>query len=195
MNGVSSDAARTLLTPAQYLAAERVSDVKHEFLHGDVFAMAGGSYRHSLIAANIVRHLGNALEARPCAVHTSDMRVRAGDLYTYPDVTVLCGEPRFEDERRDTLLNPNVIFEVLSDSTESYDRGRKFEQYRTVPSLFEVVLVSQAEIHVEHFARQPDGSWRLREVRAGQRLELPALGCELSVDDIYRKVFDVAGEA
>ena len=192
---MSSDAAaRTRLTAAQYLAAERASVEKHEFLRGDVFAMAGGSYRHALIAANIVRHLGNALEAGPCTVLTSDMRVRAGDLYTYPNVTVVCGEALFEDDRHDTVLNPRVIFEVLSDSTESYDRGKKFEHYRTVASLAEVLLVSQGQIHVEHFERQADGSWRLREYRAGQRLALSALGCELAIDDIYRKAFDAPGE-
>lgn len=181
-------------TPEEYLARERASETKHEFFRGQVFAMAGGTHEHNLVAANLVRELGNALRRHPCLVYASDMRVKveATGLYTYPDVTVLCGAPRFEDAARDTLLNPQVIFEVLSDSTESYDRGRKFEHYRKIPSLAEVALVSQHEVLVEHYARQADGAWVLREYGAGQRLPLPALGCEIEVEEIYSKVWGLA---
>ncbi|MEK6608712.1 MAG: Uma2 family endonuclease [Myxococcota bacterium] len=187
----SGPAARAKVRPEEYLAMERASAERHEYFQGDVFAMAGGSRAHSLIGANIVVALSNALRDRPCEVHGSDMRVKieATGLYTYPDATVVCGQARLEDAVGDTLMNPLAIFEVLSDSTESYDRGRKFEQYRTVPSLAAVVLVSQKQPHVEHFARQTDGSWTLREARAGQNLHLPALGCEVAVDALYLKVF------
>jgi len=172
---------------------ERASPVRHEFFRGEIFAMAGASRQHNLIVTNIVREISSALRDRPCEVYPSDMRVKAEatGLYAYPDVTVVCGSPRLEDEHGDTLCNPLVLFEVLSDSTESFDRGGKFEQYRTIPGLAEVVFVSQKEAHVEHFERQADGSWRLREYRAGQRLVLPAPGCEVAVDDLYLKVFDV----
>lgn len=194
---MSSDAAaRSRLAPAEYLATERASPDRHQYLDGQVFAMAGGSPRHALIAANVVRVLGNALLDGPCQVYTSDLRVKieATGLYTYPDATVVCGPPELVADGGDTLLNPRVLVEVLSASTESYDRGKKFEHYRTLPSLAEYLLVAQSEVHVEHFERQADGSWRLREYRAGQRLPLPALDCELAVDDFYRKAFGAPGD-
>ena len=194
---MSSDrAARKRFTPSEYLIMERASPVRHEFFRGEAFAMAGASHQHNLIVANTVGALWSALRDRPCEVYPSDMRVKveATGLYAYPDVTVVCGPPRLEDEHGDTLLNPLVLVEVLSDSTESFDRGGKFEQYRTIPSLAEVVFVSQKEAHVEHFERQADGSWRLREYRAGQRLVLPAPGCEVAVDDLYLRVFPAPAE-
>ena len=191
---VSSDAAtRERFTGPEYLAMERASPVRHEFFRGVAFAMAGASRQHNLIVANVVGEFRSVLRDRPCEVYPSDMRLKAEatGLYAYPDVTVVRGPPRLEDEHGDTLCNPSVLFEVLSDSTESFDRGAKFEQYRTIPSLAEVVFLSQKEAHVEHFERQSDGSWRLREFRGGDRLPLPLLACEVAVDDLYLKVFTV----
>lgn len=184
-------APRRWMTPEEYLAFERSSAEKHELAGGELFAMAGASREHNLVVANVVRELGNALRARPCDVYPSDMRIfiPATGRYTYPDASVVCGEPRFADDHRDTLLNPKVLVEVLSDATEAYDRGDKFAQYRTIDSLCDYVLLSQKRALVEHYRRQPDGTWVLREARPGARLALDSVGCELSVDELYLKVF------
>lgn len=183
-------AQKQTLTPAEYLAAERSSPLKHEYCDGEVFAMAGASEAHNLIVANVVGEMRSALRQRPCKVYPSDMRVKvpATGLYTYPDASITCDRPQFEDDEDDTLLNPQVIFEVLSDSTEDYDRGTKFKNYRSIPSLRDYVLVSQREVLVEHFVRQADGSWLLREYRTGARVELTATGCAVEVDELYLKV-------
>lgn len=183
---------KKIWTPEEYLAWERASPEKHAFYRGEVFAMAGASREHNLIVGNIVRLLGNALLDRPCESYPSDMRVRiqATELYTYPDATALCQRPAFEDREADTLTNPEVIFEVLSESTEAYDRGDKFDQYRSIPSFNEYVLVSQDKILVEHFVRQGDGTWNLRLLRNGDSLTLPSLRCALVVEEMYRKVFE-----
>ena len=129
-----SSPARRLLSPAEYLAGERASSVRHEFFAGELFAMAGASWEHSLIKDNLARELGNRLLDGDCRVVTSDLRVKvdATGLYTYPDILVVCGEPAFEDQQFDTLLNPRVLVEVLSETTEKYDRGTKFRHYRQV---------------------------------------------------------------
>jgi Uma2 family endonuclease len=121
------------------------------------------------------------------------VKIEASERYTYADVAVVCGTPRFDDGRRDTLLNPSVLFEVLSDSTESYDRGEKFAHYRTIPSLTDYVLLSQKQVLVEHFQRQDDGGWLLRALGPGDSLALPSIGCEVAVDGFYRKVFEERG--
>ena len=182
---------RTGITAEEYLELERAAEDRHELLDGEMFAMAGGTEEHSLIGANICSELRAALRSKPCKVFTSDMRIRieAMSRYTYADVTVVCGPSLFVDEKRDILLNPTAIFEVLSDSTESYDRGEKFAGYRTLPSLQEYVLASQKRELVEHFHRQADGSWLLRVCGAGESVSLPSLACELAVDEIYLKVF------
>lgn len=172
-----------------YVAAERAGRNKHELVAGEVFAMAGGSRAHSLVAVNVARVLANVLAERPCLVFNSDMRVKTGDATgTYPDVSALCATPLFSDEVEDELLNPSVIVEVLSDSTEAYDRGEKFEHYRTVASLSDYVLVSSSRMHIELFTRQPDGSWSLHVFGPGQQVPLRSLECELSVDDAFHKV-------
>jgi Uma2 family endonuclease len=186
---MSTAASKTRLTPAQYLQLERRSETRHEFFHGEMFAMAGASWEHSLIAGNLSRAIGNQFRDRPCAVHQSDMRVLvdATGLYTYPDVVALCGEPRFEDSRVDTLLNPAVIVEVLSESTEAYDRGRKFDHYRRIESLREYVLVAQDRVHVEHFARRGE-QWLLTVYRrAEDRIALESIGCAVLLSEIYAK--------
>jgi Uma2 family endonuclease len=153
--------------------------------------MAGGSRRHARLAANLLRDLGNQLRGGRCEIYTSDMRVWVGatGLYTYPDVTVVCGQPQLADEHGDTLLNPTFIAEVLSPTTEGYDRGRKFEHYRTIPSLSEYLLVAQDRIHVDLYTRQPDGRWILSEAgRLEDSLELRSIECRLSLADLYEKV-------
>jgi Uma2 family endonuclease len=178
-------------TAETYLAWERLQPTKHAFFDGEVFAMAGATREHNLLVLNVGAELRSALRSRPCEVYPSDMRVKvpATGLYTYPDDVVVCGKAEFEDDKLDTLLNPKVLVEVLSESSEAYDRGKKFEQYRSIPSFTEYLLMAQDRVHVEHFSRQGDGAWLLREGRAGGRIELPTLGCELLVDDVYLKVF------
>jgi Uma2 family endonuclease len=190
-------AEKRAITPAEYLALERSSPEKHEYCDGEIFAMAGASEAHDLIVANVVGELRAALRHRPCKVYPSDMRLKvpATGLYTYPDASALCGLAELEDTEVDTLLNPAVIVEVLSASTEDYDRGTKFKNYRSIPSFREYVVVSQAEVLVEHHVRQADGSWLMREHRAGERFELAALGCGLAVDELYLKVLGAGSAA
>ena len=179
------------LTPAEYLAGERKREYKSEYWNGELYAMAGASERHNLITTNVVIELGTQLRGRSCKVYPSDMRVqiKVTGLYTYPDVVVVCGKPRFEDEDNDTLLNPTVLVEVLSKSTETYDRGKKFENYRTLDSLTEYVMIAQDRVHVEHYVRQLDNQWLLSEAKALQDvIELPTIQCTLALADVYDKV-------
>lgn len=189
-------AEKRVWTPAEYLAWERTQPEKHAYYRGEVFAMAGASREHNLIVANVVALLVGALRDRPCEAYPSDMRVfiPTTGLYTYPDVSVVCGRPEFEDSKGDTLLNPLVVFEVLSDSTEAYDRGEKFENYRSIPSFREYVLVSQNRALVDHFVRQPDGSWLMRTRRAGETLDLASADCSFAVDDLYLKALEAAAD-
>ncbi len=182
---------KRLLTPEEYLAKERKAQYKSEYYDGEMFAMLGASREHNLIAGNVNGEARNQLRGRPCEVYQSDMRVKVSrtGLYTYPDVVIVCGEPRFEDAEVDTLLNPTVIFEVLSESTEGYDRGKKSEHYRRISSLREYVLIAQDRCHVERFTRQPDDRWTLWETDDLQAvLELPSVGCELNLTEIYARV-------
>src|SRR3989442_7543846 len=149
------------LNPGQYLTLDRRAEFRSEYVDGDMVAMSGGSREHNLIVTNLVRELSFQLKGRPCEVYPSNMRVKvsATGLYTYPDVVVVCGEPKFEDENVDTLINPTLIAEVLSDSTEAYDRGAKFGHYRKVDSLTEYLLVAQKEPRIEQYVRQAAGPW------------------------------------
>jgi Uma2 family endonuclease len=179
-----------LLTPAEYLEIERKSEIKHEYINGRMYAMPGVSRRHSLIAGNIFAAIQFEFRDRPCEVHMADLRLKVDPtgLYTYTDIAAVCGEARFEDIHTDTLLNPSVVVEVLSDSTESYDRGKKFEHYRRLESLQEYVLVAQNEMHIEHFVRNGD-QWLLSELSDPKdRLRLPSIACEIILIDIYAKV-------
>lgn len=179
------------LTPQEYLGVERAAEVKSEYLNGEMFAMSGANEWHELIKSNVSATVHGQFKGRPCKVYSSDMRVSvsATGLYTYPDVVALCGEARFEDDKRDTLLNPAVVFEVLSRTTEAYDRGAKFAHYRRVESIVEYVLIAQDRVSVEHFTRQPDGSWTFVE-RNGldDVLDLPAVGARITLSDIYDRV-------
>ncbi len=180
------------LSAEEYLALERQSEGKHEFLGGEVFAMGGATRRHNLIALHTAAALLSQLRGRSCEVYMGDMRIRvdATGLYTYPDVVVVCGKPQLEGAELDTLVNPTLIVEVLSPSTEGYDRGKKFAHYRTIESLAEVVFISQERVEVERFSRQPDGDWLLHAAdRLEDRLPLPAIRCELPLATIYERVF------
>jgi len=184
-----SSQPKSCLSPQEYLKFERTSDVRHEYFAGEIFAMSGASFRHNLIATNLTRELSGKLG--DCTVVSSDMRVKveAPRLYTYPDVIVVCDEPRFEDDQLDTLLNPSLIVEILSKSTAEYDRGEKFEKYRKLESLKAYVLVSQYRAHVEQFVRQADGRWLLSEATGlDATIELPTVDCRLPLAEIYAKV-------
>lgn len=182
--------AEKLFTPAEYLAMERRAEYKSEYINGQIFAMAGASRAHNLITWNIARELGSQLKNRPCEAYVAGMRVKvdATGLYTYPDAVVVCGDIRLEDTHNDTLLNPTVIVEVLSPSTESYDRGEKFAHYRRLPSLREYLLVAQDRMRVEHYLRG-DEHWILTELNEPEALlELPTIDCGVLLKDIYDKV-------
>ena len=181
----------TFLTPEQYLEIERKAEFKSEYYQGEMFAMAGAKEAHNLVIWNLARELGQQLRQRPCRAYLADMRVRvsATGLYTYPDVVAVCGEPQFLDDQRDTLLNPNLIVEVLSPSTELYDRVRKFEHYRSLESVSEYLLVSSERVSAELYTRQPDGRWLLTTVsRMEDSLDLQSAGAHLALADLYEKV-------
>ena len=181
---------KTRYTLQEYLDLERSGEARHEFLDGEVFAMGGASWSHGVIVSNLVRRLGNQLEGRDCQVMSSDLRVKVSiaGLYTYPDITVVCGKPQLE-QPGDTLLNPQAIVEVLSDSTEAYDRGKKFEHYRAVESLTDYLLVSQNEVLVEHYSRQPDGRWIYSAAnKVADSVPVATLDCVLSLAEVYDNV-------
>jgi len=184
------------LTPEQYLELDRASEFRNEYYNGRMYAMSGGTHRHAIVIGNLSRELGNALKKRPCLVTSSDVRVRVGPegLYAYPDLAIVCGEPEYIDGRKDTLINPALIVEVLSPSTEGYDRGFKSAQYRTVESLEEYALVSQTEPRVEVFRRQPGGHWLLSEfVGLGSVCQFESVEASVPLAEIYNKVtFDAA---
>ena len=182
---------KPFLSAKDYLASERASKTKHEYYAGQVYAMAGTSERHNTLAGNTFASLHSQLRRRPCNIYPSDMRVKVSPmgLYTYPDISVVCGAAQFEDSRRDTLLNPTVLVEVLSPSTENYDRGQKFQRYRALSSLAEYVLIAQDAMHVEHYARQPDGRWLLTEADGPESaIHLASIACDLALADVYEKV-------
>jgi Uma2 family endonuclease len=185
-----SSQPKTYLTPEEYLAAERRNEFKSEYIDGEMVAMTGASRKHNLIAINIAGGLHHQLRGRPREAYMSEMRVRIPSRrYTYPDLVVVCGEPQFEDDYLDTLLNPTLIIEVLSESTERYDRGRKFGFYRAVESLAEYVLIAQDEYRIEQYAKQPDGRWLLTDHRSPEdSVELASIQCTLSLLEVYEKV-------
>jgi Uma2 family endonuclease len=187
---MSSIAARTYLTPEEYIVAERKASLKSEYLSGEIVAMSGASDTHNLITMNTSMGLYNQLIEQGCRVYASDMRVgiSTGVSYFYPDIAVTCDKPRFEDDVFDTLINPQVIIEVLSDSTANYDRGEKFRRYRQLESLQEYLLISQDQVHVEHYLRQGK-QWVLSEFSALENmLPLTSIGAKLSLNQIYRFV-------
>jgi Uma2 family endonuclease len=182
---------KTFLTPEEYLAIERKAEYKSEYFNGEMFAMAGASEPHVSIVANVMYLLVGQLRGRPCKAYSTDLRLQVSPtgLYTYPDVVVVCGQPQFADAELDMILNPTLIVEVLSDSTQDYDRGGKFEQYRSLSSFSEYVLVAQDRCHVEHFVRQPDNRWLLSETnKIGDTIHLSSIDCTLALLEVYDKV-------
>lgn len=179
------------VSPEEYLERERQAETKSEYIAGEIVAMAGATRAHAVIAMNLGASLHGQLRGRRCEVTASDTRVKIENagVYTYPDVVVCCGDTRMEDCEQDTLLNPTVVIEVLSPSTEGYDRGEKFFYYRQLESLADYLLVSQAEMRVEHYARQPNGLWLLSDVTGPEgTVEIPSIDCRLSLADVYDRV-------
>jgi Uma2 family endonuclease len=179
------------LTPEEYLEIERAADFKSEYYAGRMYAMSGGSYGHGRIILNLGGKLNAELENGPCGVIANDLRVRVSHrgLYTYPDIVVVCREPEFADDRPDTLLNPTFLAEVLSPSTEAYDRGFKSAQYRKIEALQEYALVSQTEPRLEVFRRQPAGGWLLSEFIGLEGIcRFDSLNCEITLAKIYAKI-------
>lgn len=180
------------LTPAEYLAFERrQTDAKHEYYNGDITMMAGASLAHNRIMGNTFAALHAQLRGSECSVFPSDMRIHipATNLYTYPDISALCSEPQLEDDEQDILINPSVIIEVLSESTEAYDRGAKFDHYRSIESLQTYVLIAQDKPQVEVFQRQDTGEWLLSVIKGLEAsVTLTAIGCEFALADVYERV-------
>ncbi len=178
-------------TPEEYLNMEREAEYKSEYFNGEIFAMSGASRRHNLISLNIAAAFHRQLRNRGCEVYMNDMRVKVSctGLYTYPDVAVVCDLPQFDDTQNDTLLNPAVLVEVLSKSTEGYDRGTKFEMYRKLDSLAEYLMIHQDKYHAEHYIRQPGNQWLFSEyINPEDIFYIQAVECELKLEDIYEKV-------
>lgn len=180
-----------LYTPEDYLEMERKSEIRHEFIDGEIFEMAGAGKRHNQISANLIRLIGNQILDRDCNIYANDMRVRIAstDKYTHPDIVGICGEEDFEDENEDTILNPLLLIEILSKSTEAYDRGTKFEFYQTIESFNEYLLITQEPFRVEQFIRQDGNIWTYLEFRRPEHIiQLSSIDCTLSLQDIYHKV-------
>ena len=184
------------LTEEQYLAIERAAEFKSEFLDGEMFAMSGVSFQHGRLQVNLTLELGVRLRGTGCEVVLSDVRVRVSKsgMYTYPDISVVCGKPVLADDYQDNLLNPAVLFEILSPSTEKYDRGLKFQNYRTIESLKDYILVDQAQIRIEQYTRQADNTWTLRDYQhSDEELKIVSIGVSIPLNRIYERVEFFAG--
>lgn len=183
---------KQFISEADYLTMEQVSPVKHEYFDGEIFQMAGASERHNNIAGNIYGELYNQLKKRPCKVYQNDMRlyIEREGAYVYPDVMVVCGKPEIKKYKNlDNILNPVLIVEVFSESTADYDKSTKFEQYRTIESFKEYLLVSQDAKQIIRYTKQPDGSWVLMDFIGDKtEIRLSSIECTLSMKDIYDKV-------
>ncbi len=180
---------KTYVSPEDYLAREREAEFKSEYFDGEIVAFAGASRAHDRVVVNITRELSSALKGTRCEIFSADMRVKAGRGYVYPDVIGVCGESVFADDRFDVLLNPTLLVEVLSESTEFYDRNIKTNYYRTIESLSEYLFVSQSEYHVEQYTRQLDGRWLITDIRSlDDIVDLSSIGCKLSLREIYDRV-------
>ena len=188
---MSAAAQIPLATAEEYLTLERAARSKSEYHDGRIFAMAGGTGPHSQVAAAFTRELGNFAKVKGCVVFNSDMKLRINEnnRFCYPDVSGLCGRPEYFDDTRDVLLNPSFIVEVLSKSTEAFDRGRKLALYMARPSVVEIALVSVVEVRVDKYTRQPDGIWRFDGYSgADSRVPFASLGCEISLGEVYAGV-------
>jgi Uma2 family endonuclease len=186
-----SSLPKTFVTAEEYLAIDREAQVKSEYFAGRIIAFAGASKEHNLIVANIIAGLHRQLVDRQCNVYPSDMRVRITKTgaYAYPDVVVTCGEEKFDEGANDTLLNPTVLIEVLSESTAGHDRGEKFENYRRIESLREYLLVSQNPYRADLYIRQNDLQWLMTEIHDREGVvKLNSINCQLTLKEIYTKV-------
>ena len=174
----------------EYLVLEENADYRSQFYNGEIFAMAGASRRDNTVASNTLANLHFQLRNRDCEIYSSDMRVKISEtLYTYPDIVIVCGEPQIEKKRGENLLNPVVLVEVLSPSTEKFDRGDKAQLYRSMPSLKEYVLIAQDKPYIEHYIRQENGGWLYTEIsEMSDSLKFPTIECEVSLSEIYAKV-------
>ncbi len=184
------------ITEQAYITFERASTTRHEYYNGHIYAMTGASRMHNLIAGNTLAALHGQLRRKPCQIFPSDMRVKVQQtgLHTYPDLVVICGEPEFTDDALDTLLNPLVLIEILSPSTERYDRGMKFQHYRTIETLQDYILIAQDHYHIEHFSRQENGQWLFQEaVGLAGSIVISSIGSTLMLADVYEKA-DIALE-
>lgn len=179
------------LSPAEYLALERQAETRSEYHDGELVAMVGASREHNLVVLNSGREITSQLKGRPCETYANDMRVKvpAVNRYFYPDLVIVCGEPQFEDDAVDTLLNPTVIIEVLSDSTERFDRGKKFSFYRTLPSLRGYLLIAQDEYRIDAYRKDNDGRWLLEDAQGLDAiLDLGVADCALALREVYDRV-------
>jgi Uma2 family endonuclease len=186
-----STQSKPYLTPEQYLEIERKAEFKSEYYRGEMYAMAGASTEHAQIVANLMRELGNHLRGRSCRLFSNDVRlcVKPDGLYTYPDVMVICGALQRLAGAPDTIVNPTIIIEVLSDSTEAYDRGRKFELYRSLETMAEYILIASRCVSVNRFVRQADGTWSFRaQTDLADTLDLAPIDCHLRLADLYELV-------
>jgi Uma2 family endonuclease len=191
---------KPILTVDEYLAMERASEVRHEYLDGEIYAMAGESGEHGDITVNIIITLGSQLKGKPCRARTKDTKVRSGPLkksrqntsglFSYPDIVVVCGEPEYHDAHTDVILNPTAIMEVLSPKTEAFDRGDKFTRYQTWnTTLKDYLLVSQDQPLIEHFSRQDDGSWSRKQITGLKaQVAIPSIQCTLRLADVYDRI-------
>jgi len=176
------------LTPEQYLELERKADRKSEYLYGETLAMAGGSPLHSLVIANLHTAIGSRLRGKPCYLFNADLRicVNWGDLFAYPDLTAVCGPLQYRDDRKDTLVNPALLVEVLSPSTKNFDRSEKLRLYRMIPSLQEVLLVDPTPVEIEHWRKLPNGNWELATIRdRASGIHLESVDVHLPVSEVY----------
>ena len=199
-NAESIPEPRRKFTVEEYLALERAAEERHEYFDGEIIAMAGERLPHGIISTNIIGILGIQLKGTPCFAVAKDTKVRSGlgiassrstkGMFSYPDILVVCGEPKFFDDDTDIIVNPTAIFEVLSKSTESFDRGEKFQRYRAWnATLKDYVLVSQTKPHVEHFHRKPDGGWDMQEaIGLEGAIVVPSISCTLNLADIYDRI-------
>ncbi len=183
--------AKPSIEPDEYLAIDSQAEYKSEYFRGEIFAMSGATLRHAQVVTNLVSDIHGQLRKSSCRVYSSDVRVKVAPtgLYTYPDVVIVCGKAEMEKKQQNTLLNPVVILEVLSPSTEAYDRGEKFEHYRALESLTDYLLVAQNKAKIEHFHRQDDGQWALSESRGiDDTIDIASIECKLALSDVYDKV-------
>ncbi|MBK8054145.1 MAG: Uma2 family endonuclease [Saprospiraceae bacterium] len=181
------------ITQEQYLESERLALDKHEFYLGEIFAMSGASFRHNQIFKNTYGTLYNKLKGKSCQPYGSDLRIHIpkNTLYTYPDISIICGKPEMTDSANDTITNPSVIIEILSKSTYDYDKGQKFTLYRDIESLREYILIDSMSVRVEYYCKNGDGSWTLKDYRSIEdKFTIETIAEELLLSDVYTDVFE-----